>query len=153
MKCLIFNTKEISFTKGESSGRPPGITPIPSDADYQTYYNIVVAFVCAEANDNNDDISTIANELLRYHNMVGKKILVVPFVHLSCNVAVQGGYQYIKQLSKILEEKCILEGILGFGYHRSLIAKWISLNHKGSVAFRDSKYKKYQNLNKEKENG
>jgi hypothetical protein len=141
MRCLIFNTQEISWTNGEPSDRPAGIRPMRSNSDLSTFHMIAVAFLCIEADDDEMDASCIANELMQYSDMVGRKILIVPFVHLTSNPAKpEAATRYIGLVSETLKKKQLLEATIGFGFHKALVAKWITISHKGSVAFRDSRY-------------
>jgi len=144
LRSLIFNTAEISFQIGDSSTRPKGIKRLDSDCDARTFREIAVAFLCVETDDCTEDASSMAESLVSYSLMVNRAILLVPFSHLSATPATiqDATLHLINIVSKRLGESNCLEGVGGFGQHKAMIAKWITLSHGGSVAFRDSKYRK-----------
>lgn len=124
MKSIIFNTDEISFTVGSESDRPNNIHPFESNTDYKTFRKVAVAFLCVEDDDLELDAFAIVKEFLKYSRMVGRKILVIPFVHLTSRPASpKRAVDFIRLVSKTLEERNVLEGTGGFGFHKSLIAK------------------------------
>lgn len=142
MKTIIFNTDEISFKLGPKSNRPNNINPVKSTDDFKKYDNVAVVFLCIEAIDQKDDASIMVNEILKYSSMVGRQILIVPFVHLTSHPASSDkAMELIQFISNELKSKGILEGTGSFGYHKSVIAKWVTLTHKGGdVVYRDSRY-------------
>lgn len=142
MKILVFNTESLTITNKEKADRPDGITSTESESDDLTYKNIAAVFVCVENNDNSDDLDYIVKEIVRYHEMVKKNILLIPFFHLSSNASTDHNFNkkclnYLHNKLKCLE---ILSGMLGYGYHRTIFAQWLTFGHQGSVAFRDSKF-------------
>lgn len=144
MKILIFNTKEIKFVLGEKSNRPLGIEPHRTKDDGLTHFNVAICFVCVESGDTKQDVDVIVQEILKYYEMTNKKILLIPFAHLSSfgETNADKAKKSIEEVRVKIKDYGILAGVSGFGYHKSLIAKWMTFAHPGDVAFRDSKYNK-----------
>jgi hypothetical protein len=141
MKTLAFNSEEISFRTGKASSRPAVITPIHSADDERAYFSIIVTFICAESGDSREDVEVTATELVTYARQVGRRLLLVPFVHLSSEPAQpERALELIREVAKLLQQTDRLAGCLGFGYHKALILRWATLEHEGSVIFRDSRY-------------
>lgn len=144
MKCLIFETKEIEMLIESRATRPVGISPEPSVDDARVFKNIILVWLCIEKEDTIKDANSIIEEIVKYQKMVNRKVLVTPFFHLSSNASINDDFNK-KMLSFVcaeLNKKNILEGKLGYGFHRSIYGKWFTFGNNVSVAFRDSKYKK-----------
>jgi len=142
MRCLMFNTKEIEFERGDCANRPNGVISVPSDIDSSKFHSVTIVFICIEEGDNKGDSMIILDEIRKYYDDHKLPVLVVPFAHLSSNVECSSkvAYQHIKFISdKLMNENISEKGAIGFGYDRAFIAKWVTILHKGNVAFRDSR--------------
>lgn len=142
MKALLFETQEIELSVKSEATRPSNIIPVGTEYDKCTFRNVIVAWICVEKNDSITDANRIVDEILKYHEMVQKKIVIVPFFHLSSDASIDDQFNKSKidYLSKKLRDKKVLEGKLGYGFHRAIYSKWITFGHQVSTAFRDSKF-------------
>jgi hypothetical protein len=148
LRSLIFNTKEIHFIVGPESDRPEGIAPIRSEDDFVKHQDVAVAFLCVEEGDTEKDAFIIVTELLGYAKRLGRKILLVPFVHLTSTPAPKEiSVPLIELISDKLRANDALSGTGGFGFRKALIARWVTLLRGprkggvgGEVAYRDSRY-------------
>tara|TARA_R110002096_G_scaffold303580_1_gene498530 strand:+ start:211 stop:663 length:453 start_codon:yes stop_codon:yes gene_type:complete len=145
MKTLLFETKEIELLVESEATRPKGIAPdhLSSD-DKKLFTNVVIAWLCIEDGDTIQDANIICNEIEKYAKMVSRKVVVVPFFHLSENASTNDEFNKgkISYISSQLKRKQLLSAKLGYGYHRSIIAKWMTFGHQVGVAFRSSKHHK-----------
>ena len=147
MKCLIFNTKEISFNTGRPANKPQNVKAVPKENDSKAFKNVSVVFTCVENGDTPKDAEFLADEIRRFYNHTKMKILIIPFAHLSNNIPQKDFETVIRLIESInvkLNREKINSQILGFGYDRSIIAKWLTILHKGNVVFRDSSFKSNQ---------
>ena len=143
MKCLLFNSDEIIFLQSKKSSRPEGIQSFDDEEDNVLHRDVAVAFVCVVEDDTIRDVQRTAKSLCEYSDMVKRSVLLVPFAHLdNCPAGNKQAKPLLVQLKNICRQRGILEASSSFGYHKSLIAKWVTLSHEGSVAFRDSRYRK-----------
>lgn len=142
MRCLIFNTEEIEFAIGEPANRPEGVANILTDVDDLRYERVTLVLLCVEKSDSKRDASIVSSEIERYYDNHKFTILLVPFAHLSSNIETSSelALERIRSVSDTLRNKGIPEaGALSFGYDTAFVARWITILHKGNVAFRDSR--------------
>jgi hypothetical protein len=144
MKTLLFETKEIILHIERNANRPVGINSSVTGDDSKTFKDIIVAWLCIEKDDNILDANNIITEIEKYHKMVAKKVIVIPFFHLSSNASLDENFNKAKidYICKSLYIKKVLEGQLGYGFHRAIYSKWITFGHFISTAYRDSKFSK-----------
>ena len=142
MKCLFFETREIEMPIQKTSNRPFDIRSENTPDDFKKFNDIIVAWICVERDDTNKDAELIFKEIKNYHNMIKKKILITPFIHLSNNVSLDHEFNkgIIDYIGAKLSEIGILAGILGYGFHRIIYGKWLTFGNEVSFAFRDSKH-------------
>ena len=116
---------------------------MPSDIDSSKFHNVTIIFLCIEEGDTKGDTLVILYEIRKYYGDHKLPVLIVPFAHLSSNIECSSkvAYQHIKFIisDKLVDENISEKGTIGFGYDRAFIAKWITILHKGNVAFRDSR--------------
>lgn len=150
MKCLIFETKEIQLFIEAEATRPLGILPELSMDDCTVFVNVVVVWLCVESGDTIKDANIMVDEIFEYHLMVKRKVVIVPFFHLSESASLDDEFNknHISYVSSQLKKKKALEGKLGYGFHRSIVAKWMTFGHNISAAFRSSKYYQHKFLEK-----
>jgi hypothetical protein len=143
MKCLLFETKEIELRIESIATRPKNIEPESSLDDYRIFKNVIVVWLCIENEDTIKDANVMINEIVKYHEMVAKRVVITPFFHLSSNASINDDFnkKMIGYVSSYLNKMNILEGKLGYGFHRAIYGKWFTFGNNVSVAFRDSKFK------------
>jgi hypothetical protein len=142
LRALIFHTRSISILEGELSTRPIGIRKHSEQRQDLHLENVAAAFVCIEKGDRTPDSDVIRNEIVEYASRVNRKVLLIPFAHLSSTAAAPAkARSMLTKLSEQLSDRRLLAGAAGFGSHKVLkIADWVTKAHPGDVAFRDSRF-------------
>lgn len=143
MKCILFSTERIEFRRGSPSNRPRSIVPESAAGETGVYSDLVVAFLCIEDNDTDVDAGALADDICAYGTQLGRRVLLVPFVHLTSQPCLSPERR--AQLWRIIEAHLKLQNLLharlADGYDRALIARWETKDHKCGVAFRDSRHR------------
>lgn len=141
MKTLLFHTNRILFKEQGISTRPQSISDHAECFGGQEFQDVAVAFVCVEKDDIWDDMSAISHEIEAYSKLIGRKVIIVPFAHLSSQIAGPSkAKSLISQLYDSLSTLGVAAGRVGFGTHKSIsLANWTTYAHPGDVAFRDSR--------------
>lgn len=142
MRTLVFNVHRITLVEGPPSTKSTCYPVTSPSHQRDTLIDVAVAFICVEEHDAPVDIETIATELVRHSQRIGRQVFLVPFVHLSSyperNSAI--AHANIGAVADALNRAKLLVASSGFGIHHGMIAEWMSIGHRGpDVIFRDSR--------------
>lgn len=131
--------KYILFEDKKKSTRPKGITPLKLDS--QEYIGIIAVLTCVEKWDKIEDVDNYVNIVLDYIDLTkNKSILIVPFAHLSHNLAKsKEAIEILSLICENLRVKGCIVNESSFGYHKIFnfeLVKSKIYEHPGSVAYR-----------------
>ncbi|MBS3120803.1 hypothetical protein J4420_03740 [Candidatus Woesearchaeota archaeon] len=123
MRALLLHTNRFESTLTEGSTRPKGIQPEERRATKEYMENCLTVLVCMEKNDSLDQVKALYEEIQKSANDIKVcNILIVPFVHLSHNVASPPQAKELSDtLVKQLSHPPFTVASSHFGYHKSWI--------------------------------
>ncbi len=144
MKLLLVHLKKIQLLDIKKSNRPTGIFPNSKSKQFIKENSILGTFICVEKKDvNKDEIAKKAFVIIQNHlNMLKrKKILLIPFAHLSRYLASpKEAIRIIDNIEKEFLARNYYIKKASFGYHKNInlsLSDLVIHGHPGSVAFRD----------------
>jgi len=137
MRAILFHCKEYATEIGRLSNRPGYLSPEEVKEKDQRCEDCVVAFITIEKDDEIEDVAAgLAAEAVKMAKETGRKnIVLVPFAHLSNNIA---------DSKKSIAVFDLIEGYLKddfnvkrahFGSHKSLLLN--VFGHPGNVRYRE----------------
>ncbi len=137
MKALLFHCRNYAVKFDSFSNRPSNISPEEVKEREQKCEDCVAAFVTVESGDLAQKVSSeLAGEIAKMCKEVGKKrIVIVPFAHLSKNLADS---ETSLKTFEMLEEDLAKDFEVvraHFGSNKSLLLD--VFGHPGNVRFRE----------------
>lgn len=137
MRALLFHCKEYETKIGRLATRPAHLVPEKIKERKQRCEDCIVAFITVEKDGNVQAASlALANEIAKMSEQAGyKKIVLVPFVHLSNNIAgTKESFQALNWVEQQLQERFRVMRA-HFGSHKSLLLN--VYGHPGNVRYRE----------------
>jgi hypothetical protein len=139
MKVLLLHCKNYRTAVGELATRPKDITPetISEDEKVFSAQDCVVALITAENGDDPHLVSTqcAAEIISMVKDVKRKKVVLLPFAHLSSNLAsTKDSLTVLETIQDEVEKEYTVDRG-HFGSHKELLLD--TYGHAGNVRFRE----------------
>ncbi|HEY4473815.1 MAG TPA: threonyl-tRNA synthetase editing domain-containing protein [Candidatus Paceibacterota bacterium] len=137
MRALLTHSKRYKVTITGLATRPDSIKPEPVTETEQSSEKCVVVFVCIEAKDTPELAKQLGREVeLMMQDVGDKKVVLVPFAHLSSNLASSElAIEVLNALQNALASHNPLRS--HFGSDKAFSIDF--LGHPGNIRFREFK--------------
>jgi len=124
MRGLIIKTKRFYSKDIERSTWPKGIAKVRNfNKEGRDFKNVIAVLVCAENGDTSAYVRQLVKRVLDLNSQFYKlkQIVVVPFAHLSHNLAgPQIAKELIDELAALLRKEKFNVDVISFGTHKDL---------------------------------
>lgn len=123
MRSLLLHANRFESEIVSASNLPVGIIPEESRSPYKKMENCLVILFCVEEMDSEKQINQLYEEVIRDAQQFGiSNLMVVPFVHLSKNIASSTiAKELYQQLLKKFEKTNLVVDYSHFGYSKTLV--------------------------------
>ena len=121
------------------SNRPVGIRETLKARSRGEFRNALAVFSCIERDDTENEVTDADGEVCRIMQSLGsaRKIVIVPFVHLSDNIAPPEKAVFILDaLQSRLRFRGFDVSSISFGYHKTFELHFKAYGHPLAVAYR-----------------
>ncbi|MEK6833129.1 MAG: threonyl-tRNA synthetase editing domain-containing protein [Nanoarchaeota archaeon] len=136
MKILMWHCKNFDVKITGIADRPGTIQPEEQRSENEQMKNCIVSMITLEVQDNDSTVEKAKKEIIKFaEDTKSKNIVLMPFVHLSNNIAnSENSIKLIDLIEFDLKNKFnILRS--HFGYHKELLLH--TFGHKTNVRFRE----------------
>lgn len=145
MKLLLWHCQKIKYVDARLSTRPEKVRQLSRSKTSATFNDVLVVLTCVESTDSQTHVDFAVEEIRRNLEMIGhqKHVVIMPFVHLSSNIAQpQTAIDIIHRVTDSLERAGVTVSEGSFGFHKDFELHFKGYGHPGSVCFRSIPYTK-----------
>ncbi len=125
MKGMFLKCNRFYFKDTIKSTRPAGIEEIEIQLDERKFAKCIVILICIEKRDTEKDIEECAKRFVELDELQfyrGRKLIVVPFVHLSNKIGnPKKAKRLCTYLTEILGDEGYNVGYVTFGTHKDAV--------------------------------
>lgn len=121
MRSLLLHCNSFECEITTASTRPLDIKPEPEKLPVRSLQNCLSVLFCVEKGDNEVQVNRLYQEIMNNAAQMGiQKIMLVPFVHLSKNIADSNdARKYYFLLLQTLKDTPLQVEYSHFGYHKT----------------------------------
>lgn len=139
MRFILWHVEFLNFRDRRLSTRPFGIRKILKARSKGEFRNALAVFSCMEKEDTTNEIADAREEVCKLIRSIKttRKIVIVPFVHLSENVASpEAAMMLLEELRSQLQSAGFDVYMVSFGYHKTFELHFKGHGHPLAVAYR-----------------
>jgi len=129
----------LKFGDMRKSTRPAGIRKVLKARSKGEFRNALAVFSCIEKDDSVTDVTDAKEEICKTMHSIrsAKRIVIVPFVHLSENIALaEKAIMLLGELHSQLQSAGFVTYSVSFGYHKTFELHFKGYGHPLAVAYR-----------------